>query len=85
MSSVALSGDGRTAVSGSGTSTVRVWDLATGALLRRPQGHADWVSSVALSGDGRTAVSGESWTARCGSGTWPPAAAADASRATPAG
>jgi WD40 repeat protein len=56
--SVALSGDGRTAVSGSADKTVRVWDVETSQCLKVMQGHTDSVTSVALSGDGRRAVSG---------------------------
>jgi WD40 repeat protein len=54
---VAVSVDGRTAVSGAGDMTVRVWDLRGGccALL---EGHTGSVTAVAVSADGRTAVSG---------------------------
>ncbi len=58
VKSVALTPDGRTAVSGSGDYTVKVWDLGTGALLRTLEGHTSGVSSVATTPDGRTAVSG---------------------------
>ena len=58
MSSVALSGDGRYIVSGSGDGTVAVWDLQTGARLHELTGHQGGVNSVALSGDGRHIVSG---------------------------
>jgi small GTP-binding protein len=56
--SVALSGDGRRAVSGSDDKTVRVWDVETSRCLKVMEGHTDGVESVALSGDGRRAVSG---------------------------
>ncbi len=59
VKAVALSADGRTAVSGSYDRTVRVWDLATGQ-SRVLEGHGDVVKAVALTADGRTAVSG-SW------------------------
>jgi len=58
VSSVALSGDGHTALSGGGDKTVRVWDLSTGRCTAVLEGHTNLVSSVALSGDGRTALSG---------------------------
>src|SRR5439155_303220 len=60
VSSVALTADGRTAVSGAWDKTVRVWDVATGRCRDTLEGHTAWVYSVALTADGRTAVSG-SW------------------------
>jgi WD40 repeat protein len=60
VSAVALSGDGRFAVSGSYDRSLRVWDLQGKQPPRTPQGHADRVKAVALCGDGRFAVSGSS-------------------------
>ncbi len=60
VNGVALSGDGRTAVSGSDDNTVRVWDLSSRQCRATLSGHTDQVNSVALSVDGRTVVSG-SW------------------------
>ncbi len=57
VNAVALSADGRIAVSGSVDKTVRVWDLATGQ-SRALEGHSNLVNAVALTADGRTAVSG---------------------------
>ena len=37
---------------------MRVWEIATGRLLRTLKGHSDWVISVAFSPDGRLALSG---------------------------
>ena len=54
---VAVTPDGRTAVSGSRDGTVRVWDLASGQ-ARTLEGHGGWVIAVAVTPDGRTAVSG---------------------------
>ena len=54
---VALSGDGRVAVSASGDKTLKVWDVESGRELRTLQGHSDAVSGVALGEDGRLAVS----------------------------
>jgi WD40 repeat protein len=56
--SVAISLDGRTALSGSSDETLELWDLATGKELRTLTGHTDEVKSVAISPDGRTALSG---------------------------
>ncbi|HEY76402.1 MAG TPA: hypothetical protein G4O00_09510 [Thermoflexia bacterium] len=55
---VAVSPDGRWALSGSLDGTVKVWDVATGRLLRSLEGHTDWVRAVAVSPDGRRIVSG---------------------------
>jgi hypothetical protein len=55
---VAVSADGRTAVSGGEDKTVRVWDLAGTAPPRVLTGHTGSVFGVAVSADGRTAVSG---------------------------
>ena len=54
---VAVSRDGRRAVSASDDKTLRVWDLETGRELRTLQGHSEPVSGVAVSSDGRRAVS----------------------------
>jgi small GTP-binding protein len=55
---VALSGDGKLALSGSDDKTVRVWEVESGRALRVLEGHSDSVWSVALSGDGKLALSG---------------------------
>jgi WD40 repeat protein len=55
---VALSSDGRAAVSGSDDRTVRVWDLYQGRCTAVLEGHTGGVRGVALSADGRAAVSG---------------------------
>jgi WD40 repeat protein len=54
---LAVTRDGRWALSGSKDRTVRLWDLPTGRELKRFQGHEDEVSDVAISDDGRLAVS----------------------------
>jgi len=54
---VSISPDGRRAVSASEDKALRVWDLETGACLRRLEGHTDRVGRVSVSPDGRRAVS----------------------------
>ena len=51
---VALSGDGRLAVSASADQTLKVWDLASGRELRTLAGHTDRVMAVAVT-SGRAA------------------------------
>ena len=57
VTSVALTPDGRRAVSASYDNTLRVWDVESGESLRTLTGHTDRVKSVALTPDGRRAVS----------------------------
>jgi WD40 repeat protein len=56
--SVALSADGRAAVSGSIDQTVRVWNLASRRCIAVLEGHASQVDCVALSADGQAVASG---------------------------
>jgi mono/diheme cytochrome c family protein len=55
---IALSPDGRQAVSGSEDRTVRLWDVASGRQLRCFEGHTGEVSAVAFVADGSRVVSG---------------------------
>jgi WD40 repeat protein len=57
VEAVAVTADGRRAVSGGWDTTVRVWDLETGAMLHTLEGHTDVVAGVAVTPDGATAAS----------------------------
>jgi len=52
VEAVAFSPDGTVLASGCDDETVKLWDVATGDILRTLTGHSDWVRSVAFSPDG---------------------------------
>jgi WD domain, G-beta repeat len=60
VNSVAFSPDSRSVLSGHSDGTIKLWDVATGKLLRTFLGPPAIVHSVAFSPDGRTMLSG-SW------------------------
>jgi WD40 repeat protein len=60
VQAVAVTPDGKHAVTGSNDNTARVWDLATGAELRVYRGHTNAVYGVAVTPDGKHAVTA-SW------------------------
>lgn len=60
VTSVALSRDGRKAISGGLDHTVRVWEVESGKEVACLEGHTEVVSSVALSPEGHLAASGSS-------------------------
>jgi WD40 repeat protein len=55
---VAITADGKRAVSGSDDTTLKVWDLELGKELATLSGHSMSVSAVAIAPDGRLMVSG---------------------------
>ena len=55
---VAVTPDGRYAVSGSNDRILKVWEVETGREVRTLSGHEGWVNAVAVTPDGRYAVSG---------------------------
>ena len=59
LTALAISPDGRMLVSGAGyvEHTIRVWDTATGRLVRELDGHTGWVSKLVFSKDGRQLMS----------------------------
>jgi WD40 repeat protein len=58
LGSAALSQDGRNVLSGDNGGTIKLWESATGRLMRTLLGHSGPVQAVAFSPDGRSAVSG---------------------------
>lgn len=55
---VSFSADGRNLASGSGDSTVRVWDVLTATPKQTLRGHKGWVMAVSFSPDGKKIASG---------------------------
>ena len=58
VTSVSFSPDGSTLASGADDGTVKLWDVATGAMIATLEGHTDGVTSVSFSPDGSTLASG---------------------------
>jgi WD40 repeat protein len=61
---VAITSDGRCAVSGSDDRRLRVWNLESGQALRTLKGHASELRAVAVTPDGRGAISASNRTLR---------------------
>jgi WD40 repeat protein len=58
VSSIAITADGKTLVSGSSDKTIKLWDLATGKERATLKQHRGLLDVVALSPDGKTGASG---------------------------
>jgi len=57
VNAVAVTPDGKKAVSGSGDMTLKVWDIESGEELQTLSGHTGQVRAIAVTPDGRFAVS----------------------------
>lgn len=56
VAGITITPDGKTLVSVGNDSAVRVWDIATGRLLKTLEGHTSWVGSVVVTPDGAKAI-----------------------------
>lgn len=57
VNDLTVSPDGQRLISGSADQTIKVWDLATGNLLRTLTGHTSFINHLAISPDGKLLVS----------------------------
>ncbi len=78
MTSVALSGDGKYALTGGHAKTAILWDAASGKILQTFEGHTGKILSVALGGDGKRVLTGSDdntailWAVNVAPGPWQP-------------
>jgi WD40 repeat protein len=57
VKAVALTADGKQAISASKDRTLKLWDLATGKQLRTLKGHSNSVKAIAVTFDGKQVIS----------------------------
>lgn len=57
VTAVAVTPDGKLAVSASRDYSVRVWDIKRGKQLRSLESHKDWIPSIAITPDGKRIIS----------------------------
>jgi WD40 repeat protein/energy-coupling factor transporter ATP-binding protein EcfA2 len=60
VSAVAVTPDGKHAISASRDKTLVVWDIESGEEIQTLKGHTEWVQAVAVTPDGKHAISGSS-------------------------
>ncbi|MDF5730332.1 MAG: WD40 repeat domain-containing protein [Rhizonema sp. PD38] len=58
VNTVAITPDGKYAISGSSDKTLKVWNLETVQEISTLTGHSHWVNTVAITPDGKYAISG---------------------------
>jgi WD40 repeat protein len=59
VNAVAVFPDRRRMVTGSDDRTLRLWDLETGVVLKKMEGHSNRVRALAVSRDGQIIASGD--------------------------
>jgi WD40 repeat protein len=58
VNALAISPDGSQIISASADKSIKIWNLATGRIVRTLTGHTSFVNALAISPDGQTLVSG---------------------------
>lgn len=57
VTAVAVTPDGKRAISGSRDQTLKIWDLRRGTQLHDLKGHKGWITSIIVTPDGKRAIS----------------------------